>query len=158
MILQDICTYLNGLLPFDNKVIVIENTNFNKINDSDNLIVVGELASNVESNSFNFEGENDIEDQVAFMKGSFLINFYGENARQNAYYFTNASKSQLGYELQRDLNISMYRPKSITNLTGLEGNHFKKRYEVEVIIRYTENLNIDTLNIETTEISYLFNK
>lgn len=84
------------------------------------------------------------------------IDFYGDEAFDEAKKFALLIQSQVGYELQRDNNVAVYVASSINDVKLLTGERFSARYQLELNVQTTESatvgvLRIDTAQIETTE-------
>ena len=66
-------------------------------------------------------------------------------------------RSQRSYDLQRETGLTFYRPSNMENLRQLNGTIWKERYQVEILVGYYDNYEIDTLRIDTLnwELSFI---
>jgi hypothetical protein len=155
MITELLAAYTRDLLDHDASLIVIGRENVDKANSSDDYIAVDELVSIPAGASQEFDGNSEEQTFSVQMKGDFTINFFGDNARANAVKWVTLHGNQESYELQRDLGFAVYHATSFRNLKNLEGSQYKNRYEIEISLYFNETTTIDTLRIDTSEITFI---
>lgn len=151
MITDTLATYTKDLLTFNPSLIVIGRENANKVDSGKNYIVIDELFSIPEGRSNDFDGDTEEQTLSVLMKGDFTIDFHGEDARANAVKWVALHGSQKGYELQRDLELTVYHATSFRDLKLLEGSQYKNRYQIEIKLQYTITETIETLRIDTAQ-------
>lgn len=126
-----------------------KNTNFNNP-----LILIDNLgnAQKVASSS-DFDGTNEVMTYADFYKQSFTFDFYGTDAYSLATRFIALLRSQRGYDLQQSNKLTFHNVSSITNLRQLTGSEYFNRCQIEVSVSYSDNVDIDTLRIDTLNIA-----
>jgi len=155
MILDDLANYITSLMTFEPTKVLIGRENATKETFAQNYIVVDTLTAseNISSNR-EYDSETERETLITTLRGRFTLEFYGDNAEQNANTFVNLQSSQKARDLQKSYGISVFRGYSVNNLKQIYGNRYFNRYEIEVIIQYNISTVIDTLRIEEIPISY----
>ena len=106
-------------------------------------------------NTDSFDGDTERAELVKQLNGAFTIDFFGSAARQNAVEWQAKHKWQTSHELQRDLGICVYHASIMRNLKNLEGSQYKDRYQIEISVQYNEAITIDTLRIDTAEVTLI---
>lgn len=157
MISDLLATYTRDLLLHDGSLIVIGRENMVKVNSDLNYILIDELVSVPAGSTNHFDDSAEVQNFVVQMKGDFTLDFYGVNARANAVSWFTKHKSQKSYELQRDLGFAVYHATSFRNLKSLEGSQYKERYQIEVSLYFNEVSAVDTLRIDTAQVSLIVN-
>ena len=155
MILDDLANYTVGLLEYDPALIILGRENFNKIDSSIGYIIIDEMSDLPIGNTDSFDGDIEQTEFVKQLNGAFTLDFFGTVARQNAVEWQAKHRSQVAYELQRDLGISVYQATIMRNLKNLEGTQYKDRYQIELSVQYNEVITIDTLRIDTAEVTLI---
>lgn len=158
MILETIAGYIKDLLTYDASLIVLGRLNFDKVTTTGNYIVLDELVSTPLGTNYEFDGTLEKETISVPMSGDFTIDFHGSTARANAVKLLATQKGQKSYELQRDAGIKVQHAQSLTDLKALEGSQFNDRYQVAISVIYNETVVIDTLRIDTAEVTIINNK
>lgn len=157
-VLIQIAIYVRDLLDYDESLIKFGRYNGELDGTDTGYIVVDELASVPAGRTEVFDEDAESMEYGRQMVGDFTVNFYGDDAYTNAKQFQILGMSQAGYELQRDLGIAVYHPTNATDLKFLSGTQYANRYEVELKVQYRESVAVDTLRIDTAEITVLNNK
>ena len=153
-ILVTIADYITDLMSVDADKVLVGRENATQETFSNDYIVVDTLATTPNSHSREYDWDNEVETRTTSLQGSFTIEFYGDNAEVNANKFVNIQSSQLGKDLQKQYNITLYRPSSINNLKQQAGNKYFNRFEIEIKIQYNQSFEIDTLRIEEIPVEY----
>lgn len=157
MILDTLATYITDLLTFDETLVVIGRENALEESSSKNYIVIDELVSIPDARQSSFDGDTEVQELTEVNKGDFTIDFHGDDARQNAINFKLLQRSQAGYELQRDLEISVFNASSMIDVKKLQGSQYGSRYQIEIKVQYNEVVAVDTLRIDTAQTSFIVN-
>ena len=157
--LVKICDYVSGVLSFDKRNVFIGRVNFERSDFSTDLITVDSVSPAVVINSRrSYNGDTEVETFETKYSQLFDIDFYGDNAESNAKSFINFQRSQLAYELRRDLLIDFKHVQTILNLKPQRGDKWRERYKLTVNIAYSSSDSITTLRIDNVENSFLVNK
>tara|TARA_Y100000310_G_scaffold195657_1_gene195631 strand:- start:980 stop:1483 length:504 start_codon:yes stop_codon:yes gene_type:complete len=144
--------YVRDLLTYDEQLIKIGRTNFERKDFEINFIVVDEIDSQPQFITNNHDGDAEEMTTTTIMQGAFTLDFFGVDARTNAITFIGMNLSQLGYELQRDMGLAVMNATNMTDLKYLTGTQYGNRYQLQFQMRYNETLTRDVLNIETAQI------
>ena len=154
MILVAIADYITDLMSVGASKVIVGRENATQETFSNDYIVVDTLTTTPQSHSREYDWDAEKETRITSLQGSFTIEFYGDNAEVNANKFVNIQSSQLGKGLQKQYNITLYRPSSINNLKQQAGNKYFNRFEIEIMIQYNQSFEIDTLRIEKIPVEY----
>lgn len=128
-----------------------KNTDFTK-----DLILIDNLgAAQKVGTSDSFDGINEIGYYSDYYKQVFTFDFYGSNAFDLANNFIALMRSQAGYDLQQSSALSFYRHSQISDLKQLVGTTYNNRYQIEFSVRYSINVEIPTLRIDTLNLEEL---
>lgn len=121
------------------------NTDFTK-----DLILIDNLGDALKVGaSDTFDGSNEVMTYGDYYKQTFTFDFYGNNAYDLASKMNALLRSQRAYDLQQSSGLTFYRVSRLTNLRQLTGSEYVNRYQFEVQIGYWDNIEIDTLRIDT---------
>lgn len=144
------------LVQPEGSVVQVGRNNFRRDDFTALQVVVDTLgASNLLASSEKFDGELESMAYTQSWSMPCIINFYGDGAAAEAIKFSNIIQSQAGYELQRDLGLTVYDVGTITDVKLLTGEQYSERIELALNIRFTTTTNIDTLRIDEAVIDDL---
>ena len=137
----------NPLIPVKKARANHQNTDFTK-----DLILVDSLGNAQKiGTSDTFNGIGEVMTYGDFYTQIYTFDFYGSNAFSLATNFIALLRSQRAYNLQQSSGLTFYRPSSITDLKQLVGTTYNNRYQIEVKVGFSTNVNINTLRIDTAE-------
>ena len=154
-IVQKVCQFTKQLLDYEHDLILRGRENFEKIDFSQDYIVVDELVSIEESTTEKFIGEESRFLKVLNMTASMTIDFYGSNALSNAQKWATIKNLQFGKELQQGLRINLKNVSSIRNLKSLTGTQYNNRYQVECVVWFNVEHEIEINPIEGLQFNFI---
>ncbi len=154
---QRLAIYVRDLLQQpEGDVVQIGRDNMNREDFNALQIVIDQISpAALESSSKSYD--SDLEEQTFYstFKTPMTIDFFGDDGYMEALKFTALKNSQIGYEIQRDSGITVYNVGQITDVKLLAGSEYSGRFQIELNIRYTEKLTIETLCIESASATIL---
>jgi len=124
----------------------IRRNDFTKLQIAVDTLGTGKKVSSSES----FDHVLEVITYVTKFSVPAIISFYGDGAYAEAIKFVNLKKSQAGYELLRDLFLTVYDLTAITDVKSLTGEQYSERVEIECLIEYNESTDVSTLRIDTS--------
>ncbi|EFM0420437.1 TPA: hypothetical protein ACM7AW_000031 [Escherichia coli] len=87
-------------------------------------------------------------------EGTILVNFYGDEARENADNLVNAIRKTTSRYLMRRLHLVINATGSVTDLTALRDDaNFEPMANIDLNFRYTTNYTDDVGLIETVDVT-----
>lgn len=146
-----LCRFIRDLLSYDEQLIKPGEINFERENFTLDYIVVDNLNSIPISIPKKFDPDNELMNYGVLWSGTMTIDFYGDNANTNMVRFMQLANSQKGYELQRDMRLTVSNPSASTDLKQLTGVQYSPRFQLALNIRYNETTDVQTLRIDTAE-------
>lgn len=156
IILDKLANFTKDLLQYDEKKIIISRTNFDRMDTTDDLIVIDNILSTPIANSISYDGENQIISTV--FVGDFQILFYGVDALQNAIAWQNMLLSQLAVDLKSELGIHIFNTTTHNNLRIEDGTNYDELYQCDFKVRYCESTTISVDPIDNAELTFLNDK
>jgi len=156
-ILKTLGDFVKEILTYDESKIIIARTDYIGVDFNDDIIVIDMLNASPVGRSNSFDGDNEKMDYVVKNKAVFTIDFYGESALLNGNTFIARLNSQLAYEFARDNQIEVYHNTSLINIKKLQGKTTYDRYQVEIMVKYSEQLQDDVRRIDTAEYTIITN-
>lgn len=154
--LKQLALFTRDLLTYNEQLIRVGRQNFKREDLEASYIVIDGLgAATPLSRLETFDGTLEKLSFGARVSKPCTLDFYGDNAYTNAKAFTLMLRSQLSYELQTTLGIGVYDVSSITDVKALTGQVYGNRVQLEINLQYCEALTIDTLRIDTAQISII---
>ena len=153
-VLQNLAKFIRDLMSFSESDIFIGRQGF-RVNDfSGRQVVVdstGSIIPKTVSEKFGGTAEEMTYSQQIMTPCT--INFYGDSAYSDATTFALSIRSQLGYELQRDLGIGIYDMGQLIDVKMLTGEQYNGRIQVSLNILSSINLAIETLRIDEAQLN-----
>lgn len=137
--------------PEEDQQIFLGRTNIRREVFTDLQVAVDTLGTGViVARSNKFDHVTEIITYTNVIRLPTVISFYGNGAHVEANKFALLKRSQAGYELQRDLFLTVYDFTAITDVKSLTGEQYSERVEIECNIRYNESFDVPTLRIDTS--------
>lgn len=136
----------------EGSVVQLGRKNFRR-DDFTGLQIVIDSISPFEMVGTSEKYESEVITYTQAWRGPCIINFYGDAAYSEAVKFSALIQSQAGYELQRDLGVSVYEVGTISDLRFITGEQYSERYEIELNIRFTTSENVSTLRIDEAQLA-----
>lgn len=157
-VLVSLANITKDMMNYDPTLMIIGRDNATQENFSKNYIVFDTLASNPVSKKREYDPELERELFTTTMQGTFTVEFYGSNARQNHINFINLLGSQESRYSQLQNDITIFNPNSSNNRKMQTNSRFYERYEVEVIVQYKIKTEIDRLRIDEIPTNFTYDK
>jgi hypothetical protein len=148
--------FVRDLLDHDEQLIKQGNDNFEREDFTFDYIVVSEISAIPISIPKTFDADTEFMKYGALMSASMTIDFFGSEANTKKNHFILLANSQKGYELQRDMQLTVSNPSAVTNLKQLTGTQYSPRFQLALNIRYNETTDVKTLRIDTAETEITF--
>lgn len=140
--------FIRDVMPYDEQLIKPGQQNFEREDFNEDYIVPDEISSSPVTLPKGFDPVLEEMDYCAVMQSQNTVDFFGKLAFTNAVRFIALIGSQQGYELQRDMGISVFSPSTITDLTQLTGQQYSPRFQIALNVRYNESVKVPTLRID----------
>ena len=156
-ILTAIANFVMATLSHDPAKIIVGRANYEMIDFSDDIIIIDNLITSVVGQTDTYDRINENMSYGINTKSIITITFYGDDALTNASDFIALCKSEVANDTAFIQGFSYKYPSKMTNTGILTGTQRSEKYEVEMAIYYTHEKKIDTLSIETAELSFLVN-
>ena len=144
MIDDKVADYVQDVLAESDETVIIGRDNFIQDNYSTDRIYTDSLAPRQNL------GSSEVFDSVAenmkyktTYKQIFTVDFVGPNAETNANNFINLQSSERGV-LSRETNqFNVLLGNNLTNIKDQKGNEYYNRYQLEIMVIFTEETQID---------------
>lgn len=154
--LKAMAIMVRDLLPHDEQLIRLGRDNFEQEEMDDAYIVVDSLAGSKIGNTQSYADEVLSVGDVWSL--AVTLDFYGTGAYDRVRRFALIFKSQQAAELARNLGITTHSAKNLQNVKQLTGQQYGERWQIEVAVWSSDQVNIDTLRIDETQLEFLTEK
>ena len=131
--------------------VVLARKNYLDQDFKSNLAIVDSLLNIPIGRTQDFNGEDEKLTYITYRKSQITIDFYGDDAELNANTFEARLKSQITHEYKRDNNIEVFNNKTIQNIKNVQGKTVYDRFQIEIVVKYTDDLTDDVLRIDTAQ-------
>ncbi len=148
--------FIRDLLDHGEQLIKQGEINFERDDFTLDFIVVSEISSVPLSIPKKFDSDAEVMTYAVSMSATMTIDFFGDNANTLRLAFMQLGNSQKGYELQRDMELTVHNPSTSTSLKQLTGAQYSPRFQLAVNIRYNETTDVPTLRIDTAQTNIIF--
>lgn len=156
--LKQLAMFIRDLMLVDEQSIRIGRENYDK--DFQGLqIVVDSLGQSVRLSTG--ETFDDIIEEIVYYqqwRSPCTVDFYGEGSFAAATKFSLLLQSMNGYELQRDSGLTVYSAGGLTDVKALTGAQYSSRYQLALNVQYSISTKVDTLRIDTAQVSIINDK
>lgn len=133
-------------------VVQIGRNNFRRDDFTGLQIIIDSLGPAERLNtSERYDGHSEVMTYAQQYSAPCTINFYGDDAYDQAARFSLLVQSQCGYELQLEHGITVFSTGTITDVKWLTGEQYSARYELALNVQYTVDADVDTLRIDTAQ-------
>lgn len=147
---------VRDLLSHDEELILKGRANEEQILSSTNYIAVDALApAQPLSRSDNYDGEAEVATYAQSYRQPVTVDFYGDDAATNATRFSVLLGSYLARDLQVKYGIRAGAVTGVTDLKNLTGQQYGNRLQVELVIHYTQTVNVDLMRIDSAPIEVI---
>lgn len=157
--LQGLAIVIRDLMEFNHDDIIIGRYGF-KVNDFESRQVVVDSTgpATVRNTSETFDSTNEVITYSQQVLVPCSINFYGDTAYEDAAKFSLLLKSQSGYELQRDNEVSIFNVGQLIDVKMLTGEQYNGRIQLNLNVQITIDTDVDTLRIDEYQLDdFLYN-
>lgn len=150
---KKLAMYVRDLLQQpENTVVVLGRTNINQSDLTSLRIAIDTMGAARRLNvAEKYDGDLEEMTHAQQWVQPCVINFYGDLAWQEVSKFCLLSRSQTGYELQRDSGLAVFLASSITDVKLLTGENFSNRFEIAVNVQFTESITESVLRIDEAQ-------
>jgi len=154
--LKQLALYTRDLLEVSESMIKFGRTNHDKLDFSENLIVIDGLTPAVNIGSqHKYDGANELKTITKTVSAEFALNFYGEDAQENAMIWATLNESQKARNLGYTHKITVHRASGITDLRMLAGTGYTERFEITVKATYNITNETELLRINSSQIDII---
>lgn len=156
--LVELAKFTRDLLVIPESQMSIGRRNFDR-NDFKSLkIVIDQISPAIPlTRGQDFDGDAENMEYYALYQAPCTVDFYGDTAFATAQKFVLTLQSQLGYELQRDGQITVFQSSNLIDVALLTGEQYSQRYQVEINVQLTLTHDIATLRIDEAQTELYFN-
>ncbi len=153
---MDILKVVGGLIqamsivPTGNVIIARENDLESDFNA--NIIVVDFLTNTPIGRVRKYDSTAETMTYTVYNKPQLTIDFYGQSASTNSIKFIALLDSQTAYEYKRDNQIEVMHNKTNTNIKQVQGVTNYDRFQVEIVVKYTDEFTESILRIDTVQL------
>lgn len=150
MINIQVADFTKALMNDTNLIIILGRENFENVDFTQDIILIDSLtpARNI-SVTDSYNGTDEIQTFTTYFNQLFTLDFYGDNAYNNANKFIALLRSEKANWYLKDYNLSMLNANSMIDLKDLLGTDYTNRYQIEVSVNYFVNVDIETLRIDS---------
>lgn len=154
--LKTLAIFTRDLLTYNEQLIRIGRQNFERTDLEKNYIVIDGIGAAIPLSKIEtYDGTLEKLSFGSRVTKPCTLDFYGDNAYTNARTFLFMLRSQLSYEKQVTLGIGVHEVSGITDVKALTGQVYGNRVQLEINLQYCDSLTIDTLRIDTAQISII---
>lgn len=151
--------YLRDLLGYDEQLIKKGRINEQSANSKIGYIAVDALApAQPTTRSEKYDGVAEVMTYCQTHRLPITIDFYGQPAYENATKLTVLTSSHIAQWLQKKYNIRVGSPSGITDVKALTGQQYVNRMQIELILHYTQCVEVDVLRIEKAPFEVITNE
>ena len=154
--LVEVALFVRDLLGYDESLIKIGRDNDTITEFTVGYIGVDTLGSARRlASSKTYDGVTEVMTYSQRWSIPIVLSFYGTLAWNTATTFSLLIKSQSSLELQQAQGIGVHQVSELTDVKVLTGQQFGERIELNFNLHYTTSADVDTLRIDTAQISIL---
>jgi len=147
-----VANYVRDVLQFDETKIIIGRLNFIQDNYSTDRIYIDTLAprQNLGSNE-NFDGDLETMKYITTFKQVFTIDFIGPALDTNVNDFINLQNSERAILASEENSIRVLLSNNINNVKDLKGKIYYNRTQLEIMVTFSEQTEIDVPRFDTAQ-------
>ena len=145
--------FVRDLLGYDEQLIRIGRQNFEQADFETAYIVVDALGQLTQIGSLEtYDEDAEVLSIGAVWRGPVTLDFYADGAYTRASEFILRARSQAAYELKKTLGVNILHASGLTDVKALTGQQYGERIQVEMQVEISDQVDIDTLRIDTAQI------
>ena len=147
-----VANYVKDVLQFDETKIIIGRLNFIQDNYSTDRIYIDTLAPR--QNLGSSEKFDDVLEKMKYVttfKQVFTIDFIGENLDTNVNDFINLQNSERAILASEQNSIRVLLSNNINNVKDLKGKIYYNRTQLEIMVTFSEETQIDVPRFDTAQ-------
>ncbi|AUR84241.1 tail-completion protein [Vibrio phage 1.052.A._10N.286.46.C3] len=156
VILKNFARLVRDLLGYDEQLIKFDRENMPEGDFHTSYIVVN--SSSVISRTSagrRYDGDTEEMTHINSQSRQIILEFYGDDAYENADRFFLLSESQLAYDLKRNLDLTIGRVSTSTDVGQLLGKFYGNRVHLEMNVQFNTVTTIETRRIDTAQFEFL---
>jgi len=147
--LADFVSVITGLDP---DKVILARANYLQADFNDDIALVDFLSSPAIARSDNYNGTTEQLTYRTYYKATFTVDFFGTNAHTNINKFAARLGSQEASEFKRDNDFEVFFNNNILNVKNIQGKTVYNRFQLEIMLKYSEEFTDDVLRIDTAQI------
>lgn len=158
--LIELAKFTRDLLSIPESKIKIGRKNFKRTDFKSLQLVIDQISPSSQlSRNRDYDGSDGVESMQysVFYQAPCTIDFYGDTAFSTAQTFILSLNTQLSYELQRDMQLTVYQASNLIDVALLTGEQYSERYQLELNIQLTLTHDVDTKRIDEAQTELYFN-
>ena len=156
LILKNVARLVRDLLEYDEQLIKFDRENMPESDFVTSYIVVNSSAIvNQTSVGKRYDGDAEEMTHINSQSRQIILEFYGDNAYENADRFALLAESQKAYDLKRNLDLTVGRVSSSTDVGQLLGKFYGNRVHLEMNVQFNTAATVETLRIDTAQFEFL---
>lgn len=147
--LADFVSVVSGL---DTNKVIVARANYLDSDFKDDIALVDFLSSPAIARNNEFNGTTEKLTYRTYYKATFTVDFFGTNAGTNINKFVARLASQEASEFKRDNDFEVFYSNNIINLKNIQGKTIYNRFQLEIMVKYSEEFTEDVKRIDTANI------
>lgn len=154
--LKQLARYTRDLMSLPESQIKFGRSNHNKLDFSQNLIVIDGLTPAINVGSqYKYDGDAEVKSITKTVSAEYAFNFYGDDALENAQLFTTLNETQSARNIAYTYQINVHRASGITDLHLLAGAKYTNRFELTVKMTFNITNENELLRIDSSQIDII---
>lgn len=149
--------FATALTEVNASKVIIARENYLETDFNNDIILVDMLSASPIGRSDGFNGDAESITYTVKYKAVFTLDFYGTQGLDNANKFIARLNSQTAYEFKRDNDIEVFHNTNILNIKQIQGKSNYDRFQVEIMVKYSQQFTEAVLRIDTAEYTIISN-
>jgi hypothetical protein len=149
--------YIRDLLDFDEGLMGQAKTNESQDTSNADRIIVDLLVAKTYGRTKKYDVSTETQTVTLLKDATITIDFYGDNALDNAQTFEALLDSEEGTVKQKTYGVTIYNPTDTTNVMQLQGKQYNNRYQITAQMRYNVVKPRSVNKITTGNTNFIYN-
>lgn len=150
--------FIRDLLVYPEELIERGRRNFEQVDfETDYIVVDGLGGSPITARSERFDPVAEEMEYTRRTSKTCTVDFYGDNAFTNSNKFVTLIGSQLSFDLQHELGVTIGGVSSITDVKALTGQQYGQRLQLSLVMQYNISSVVPTLRIDESQLEFITN-
>ncbi len=155
-ILIAVAKFVRDLLNYDEQLIRFGRENFELTGMEESYIGLDMVSPAVRlGGGQRYDGTQEVMTYSEQWIAPVTLSFYGADAQANMNTFRLLLSSQKALELQGELSIAIFKVTSAIDIKLLTGQQYNNRIDISFNVGYFARADVDTLRIDTAEMTFL---